>query len=128
MIQFQDPLNMIEVRLSPLKNMRRNKKTLPTQSLTIPDNSSHIDENKESWNLEDFDQESISLHRIEFDQFQTLDKLESFPFNDIELECKCDHDPQPCDSISIFDFMLTPVSLPNLDKFLEPTFIPIPMI
>ena len=33
MIQFQsDPLNMIEARLSRLKNMRRNKKTLPTQS------------------------------------------------------------------------------------------------
>ena len=31
MIQFQnDALNMIEVRLSRLKNMRKNKKTLPT--------------------------------------------------------------------------------------------------
>ena len=45
MIQFQsDPLNMIEVRLSRLEKMRRNKKTLPTQSLTILDTSSHIDE------------------------------------------------------------------------------------
>jgi len=52
MIQFQnDPLDMIEVRLSRLKNMRRNKKTLPTQSLTILDTSSHIDENQESWYL-----------------------------------------------------------------------------
>jgi len=47
MIQFQsDPLNMIEARLSRLENMRRNKKTLPTQSLTILDTSRHIDENK----------------------------------------------------------------------------------
>ena len=46
MIQFQNgPLDMIEARLSRLKNMRRNKETLPTQSLTIPDTSSHIDEN-----------------------------------------------------------------------------------
>ena len=38
MIQFQsDPLNIIEERLSRLENMRRNKKTLPIQSLTIPD-------------------------------------------------------------------------------------------
>ena len=38
MIQFQnDPLDMIEVRLSRLENMRRNKETLPTQSLTILD-------------------------------------------------------------------------------------------
>ena len=61
MIQFQnDPLYMIEARLSRLKNMRRNKETLPTQSLTILDTSNHIDENKE-WYLEDFDQDSISL-------------------------------------------------------------------
>ena len=46
---------MIEARLSRLENMRRNKKTLPTQSLTIPNTSSHIDENQESWYLEDFD-------------------------------------------------------------------------
>ena len=32
MLQFQsDPLDMIEARVSRLKNMRRNKKTLPTQ-------------------------------------------------------------------------------------------------
>ena len=49
MIQFQsDPLDMIEARLSWLENMRRNKETLPTQSLTIPDTSSHIDENQET--------------------------------------------------------------------------------
>ena len=46
MIQFQsNPLNMIEARHNRLENMRRNKETLPTQSLTIPDTSSHIDEN-----------------------------------------------------------------------------------
>ena len=56
MIQFQnDPLDMIEARLSRLKNMRRNKETLPTKSLTILDTSSHVDENQESWYLEDFD-------------------------------------------------------------------------
>ena len=49
MIQFQnDPLDMIEERLSRLKNMCRNKETLPTQSLTIFDTSNHNDENQES--------------------------------------------------------------------------------
>ena len=44
MIQCQnDPLDMIEERISRLKNMRRTKETLPIQSLTIPDTSSHID-------------------------------------------------------------------------------------
>jgi len=53
--------------------------------------------------------------------------LVSFPFNEIELECECDPDPQPCDSVPIFESMLALVSLPNLDQFLEPTFIPIPI-
>ena len=49
MIQFQnDPLDMIEARLSRLKNMSRNKETLPIRSLTIPNTSNHIDENQES--------------------------------------------------------------------------------
>ena len=49
MIQFQsDPFNMIEARLSRLKNMCKNKETLPTQSLTTPNTSNHIDKNKES--------------------------------------------------------------------------------
>jgi len=47
MIQFQSNLlNMIEARLSRLENMLSNKKTLPSQFLTILDSSSHIDETK----------------------------------------------------------------------------------
>ena len=50
MIQFQNnPFDMIEERLSRLENMHRNEETLPTQSLTIPDTSNHIDESQESW-------------------------------------------------------------------------------
>ena len=68
MIQFQsDPFDMIEVRLSRLENMRRNEKTLPTQFLTISDTSSHIDENQESWYLEDFDQDSILSQNLDLD-------------------------------------------------------------
>ena len=76
----------------------RNKKTLPNIFLTILDCPSHIEKNKESWCLGDFIQESISSHKLELDQFQTLDKLASFSFNEIELECECDPDTQPCDS------------------------------
>ena len=74
-----------------------------------------------------FNQKSVSSHKFELDQFQTLDKLASFPFNEIELKCECDPDPQPCDSVSIFKSMLTPISLPNLDQFFKPTVIPIPI-
>jgi len=41
-----DPLDMIEARVSRLENMRRNKETLPTQSLNILDTSSHIEKTK----------------------------------------------------------------------------------
>ena len=107
--------------------MRRNKETLPTQSLNILDTSSHIEQNQESWCLGDFDEDSILSHKLELDQFQTLDKLTSFSFNEIEHVCECDPDPQPCDSVPIFESMLTPVSLPNLDPFLESTLISIPI-
>ena len=74
MIQFQsDPLDMIEAKLSRLENMRSNKETLPTQSLTILDTASHIDENQESWYLEDFDQDSISPQNLELNQYQPID-------------------------------------------------------
>ena len=77
MIQFQnDPFNMIEAKLSHLENMSRNVETLPTTS-------NHIDENKKSWNLENFDQDSISLQNFEFDQYQPNDKLASFYFNEL---------------------------------------------
>ena len=85
MIQFQnDPLDMIEARLSRLKKLRRNKETLPIQSLTILNTSSHIDENQKSWYFEDFDQDSISPQNLELNQYQPIDELASFHFNEIE--------------------------------------------
>ena len=46
MIPSEDPfshsIDMIEARVSRLENIFKNEKSLPTQSLTIPDTSSHI--------------------------------------------------------------------------------------
>ena len=57
-IQSQnDPLDMVEAKLSKLENMHRNKETLPTQSLIILDTLNHIIRNQESWYLEDYDQD-----------------------------------------------------------------------
>ena len=53
--------------------------------------------------------------------------MEIFSFNEIELDYECEPDYQFCDSISIFESMLTPIFLPNLDQFPEPTFIHIPI-
>ena len=93
---------MIEARLSRLKNMRRNKETFSTHFLIIPDTSSHIDEKQESWYLEGFDQDSISPQNFELDQYQPIDELASFHFNEIKLGDKCDTNSQCCDSVSLF--------------------------
>ena len=97
--------------------MRRNMETLPTQSLTILDTSSHIDENQESWYLEDFDQDSILPQKLELDQYQPIDELASFHFIEIELDYECEPDHQLYDLDSIFESMLTPVSYPIWTNF-----------
>ena len=53
--------------------------------------------------------------------------MKSFHFNEIELDYECEPDPQLCDSVSIFDSMLTPIFLPNLNQFPELSFIPVPI-
>jgi len=77
-----------------------------------------------SWS---FNQDSISPYNFELDQYQPIDKLACFYFNEIELEDKYDTDFQCCDSISLFESMLTPVSLLDSDLILKPTLIPIPI-
>jgi len=120
-------IDMLEAKLRKLENHYMNEKTLSYKCLNIPDTFSHIDETHESWCHGDFDQDSISKHQLELDKSQILDKLASFHFKKIELDCKCELYPQLCDSVLIFESMLTPVSLPNLDPIPEPTLFPIPI-
>ena len=68
----------------------RNEETFRNTCSTIPDCSSHIDENQEIWYLEDFDQNLILPQNIKLDQYQPIDKMASFHFNEIELEHECD--------------------------------------
>ena len=89
--------------------------------------SSHVDENQESWYLEDFDQDLIAPQNLELDQYQPINELASFHFNEIELDYECELYPQLCDSVSIFESMLTPVFLPNLDQFPKQPFFLVPI-
>ena len=58
---------MLELQLSRLVNINDKKeKILPTQSLTIPDFSNHIDRDQESLCLENFNQDLISSHHLEW--------------------------------------------------------------
>ena len=133
MIQNQNDyihyLNRLEARLDRLENIEnvRIEKTLPSTFLTIFDSPSPIDETDESWSLEELDQNSISSHQRELDQSQPMDKLASFNFNEIKLDCEFEPNPQLCDLISNLDSMLTRVSLPNLNPIPEPTLIPVPV-
>ena len=76
-IQFQtdclQSINRLEEKVSYMVNTinDRNAKTLPTTFSTIPDSPNHIDE--ESWYLGDFNQDSISPHNFELDQYQPID-------------------------------------------------------
>ena len=117
---------MLEAKVSHLvKTINdRNVETLLTFS-TTPDSPSHIDE--ESWYLGDFNQDLISSQNFELDQYQPIDKLASFYFNEIELEDECDTDSQYCDSVLLFESMLTPIFLLDLDTIPKPTLIPIPV-
>jgi len=73
--------------------------------------------------LGDFNQDSVFSHQLKLDQSQTFEEMASFYFKKIEIDCEYKLVPQLCDSASVFEFILTPVSLPNLDPFSESTLI-----
>ena len=104
----------------------KNEETLPVIFSTILDYPNYIDRNQELWHLGNFNQDSISLHYLELDQYQIINKLASFCFNEIELEQKCESKLSFRDSIPKFKSMLPSVSLPKLDHIPEPTSILVP--
>ena len=53
--------------------------------------------------------------------------MASFHFNEIELDYECEPDPELCDSVSVFESILTLVFLSNLHQFSELTFIHVPI-
>jgi len=68
---FTQSINRLEAQISHLVThlMIGNKKTLPTQFLTILDSPSHIDRSQESWYLKNYNYDSISSYQPELDQF-----------------------------------------------------------
>ena len=68
---FFQSIGRLEAQLSRYINIvkDRNEETLPNTCLTILDCPNQFDRNEESWYLGDFDQDSISSHKLELDQF-----------------------------------------------------------
>ena len=77
----------------------------------------------------DKNQDSISLHPFELAQnFEShLDILASYPFLEIELELESDPETQVGDSISLFDSIMTLVSLQDYFHIPESTLNPVPV-
>jgi len=48
-----------------------------------------------------------------------------FPINEIEFDCEFESDPQTCDSVPIFESILTLISLTDLAPFPGSTLIPV---
>ena len=76
--------------------------------------------NSTNWTLESCqfgNPDSISEHTFELDHTPSyenrLDTLASYPFPEIETEPECDPEPHVSDPISLFDSLMTPVSLPE---------------
>ena len=84
-------------------------KTLHSHPLTIHDVTNHSIRAKESCCFGN--QDSILAYPFELDQtsnFQnSIDILASYPFPEIELKHEYDPEPQLCNSVSLFDSMLT---------------------
>ena len=53
--------------------------------------------------------------------------MANFHFKKIELDCEREPDPQLCDSVLVFESMLTPVFSPDLDPIHQSTLILIPI-
>jgi len=53
--------------------------------------------------------------------------LASYPFPEIELEHECDPEPQLNNLISLFDSILTLVSLPDFNRFPDSVLNPVPV-
>ena len=118
---FTQSIDRLEAQLSQLVNIHKNEETHSYQLLTNPDISNFIDLTHESWCFKN--QDSISLNPFELDQNQHfenhIDILARYPFSKIELEYKCDLEPQLGNSIPLLDSILTPISLSDFNYLLN---------
>ena len=89
-------INRLEQQLSQLVNIYRNEEALSYQPLANSDISNSIDLIQDSCCFEN--QNSISEHPIELDQYQILenhiDMLASYPFSE-KIELEHEYDPEP---------------------------------
>jgi len=131
MIQAQNsvtrPISTLDSLMSNLIN--ESKKSLSCQLLTnlyIPYSTDWTQESCYSGN-----QDSISERTSQFDQTPSyksrLDILASYPFPEIEIKPECDPEPHVSNFISLFDSIMTLVSLSDFFSIPESTLNPVPV-
>ena len=105
------------------------EKSLSCQPLTnsyIPNSTDWTEESQYFRN-----QDSISAYTCELDQtlsFESrIDILASYPFSEIEFEHESDPEPQVGNSISLFDSIMTLVSLSDFFLYSGSTLNPVPV-
>ena len=97
-------LNRLEGKVSHLVNTinDRNKETLPNTFRSLLILPAILTKNHGILEILTMTHHSISPKNFELGQYQLIDELASFHFNEIELEEEYDTDSQCCDSISLF--------------------------
>ena len=107
------PISRLDAVMSEL--ISESEKNLSCQPLTNPYIPNSID-----WTLESCyfgNKDSISTYPFELDQTTSFenyfDIFASYPFPEIEIEHERDPEPQVGNFISLFDSIMTLVSLPN---------------
>ena len=109
--------------------INESEKSLSCQLLTNSYISNSIDWSQESCYFRN--QDSISSHSFELDQTPSFESsiniLASYLFSEIELEHESDLVPQVGNSISLFDSIMTPISLPDFFSIPESTLNPVPV-
>ena len=111
------PISRLDTLMSKLIN--ESEDSLSCQPLTDPYIPNSIDWTHESYHFGNSD--SISEHIFELDDTPSyenrLDILASYPFPEIETESECDPEPHVSNSISLFDSIMTPISVPYFSLF-----------
>ena len=122
------PISRLDSLMSKLIN--KNEKNLSCQSLTDPYILNSTDWTHESCHFGN--PASISEHTFELVHTPSyenrLDILVSYPFPEIEIKPECDLEPHVSNSISLFDSIMTPVSLPDFFSIPKSTLNPVPVL
>ena len=122
---FTQPINRLEAQMSHLVNTisDRNEETLPPQFLTIPNYLVILIGTKNHDVFETLSKIQFHHNILNLTNRKLWTNWQVFISRKLNLDMNVTLVPPLCNSVPIFESMLTLVSLPKLDPFFEPTLI-----